>query len=171
MLFLLWSGYAPMHDTGAKTPGTDGVQLVIAAFDDWDALEAALGSIDADLPSLSVAVLHARAGAYAPPGHTALLSEMKELHFARAHLRVVCTAGQLADRLAEGVARGAHGLAHALGQWLNAHQARQLQDHIEHGRLILWLELRSADEFGTVCAQLVRASPHVVELGNIGFGT
>jgi hypothetical protein len=164
------SEYAPRQDSGTKTTDGGVAQFVIAAFDDWDALEAVIETIGIHSPTPWSAVLHARAGTDRPPTHSILLSEMRELHFVQSHQRVVCTVGQLAEQLAAGAARGARGLEDALGQWLNAHQARQLQHHIAHGRLVLWLELRNAEEFGAVCAHLVRASPHVVELGNIRFG-
>ena len=164
------SGYASKAGSVAKASEGDDAQFVIAAFDDWDTLEAVIEAIGLDSPTPWSAVLHARAGTDRPPTHSILLSEMRELHFVQSQQRVVCTVGQLAEQLAAGAAGGARGLEDALGQRLNAHQARQLQQHIAHGRLVLWLELRSAEEFGTVCARLVRASPHVVEVGSVRFG-
>jgi hypothetical protein len=158
-----------MQEIGAKRPQTDGTQCVIAAFDEWDALQAALDVIGLDVPGPSSAILHARSDTDANATGSRLAGKMQQLDFAHSHQHITCTAGLLAEMLAAGLARGARAPADVLGQWLSAHQARQLQHHIESGRLILWLELRSSEEFGTVCAQLVRASPHVVELCNVRF--
>jgi hypothetical protein len=46
-------------------------------------------------------------------------------------------------------------------------QARQLQSHIEKGHLVLLLEFQIVDDFSAVCARLVRASPHLVDLCRI----
>jgi hypothetical protein len=37
--------------------------------------------------------------------------------------------------------------------------------------LVLWLELRTSEEFGDLCGRLVQASPHMVELCSIKFNS
>ena len=61
-------------------------------------------------------------------------------------------------------AAGASDLAHALRGWVSPEQAKELQSHVERGRLMLWLQPSRPEDFETVCAQMVQTSPHLVEL-------
>lgn len=88
-----------------------------------------------------------------------LLKEIT-LQFAASKQRICCTRGEVAEKLAARLARGARSLADALHSWLSTDQTWQLQNHIEKGRLVLWLELPTSEEFGAVCGRLVQASPH-----------
>jgi hypothetical protein len=45
---------------------------------------------------------------------------------------------------------------------VSSEQARTLEWHIESGRLVLWLEASTQEDFETACALLVQASPHLV---------
>jgi hypothetical protein len=47
---------------------------------------------------------------------------------------------------------------------MSARQAADLQSHIEHGRILLWVQPVDSEEFGCLCAHLVRSSPHVVDV-------
>ncbi len=77
--------------------------------------------------------------------------------------------GGIAEQLAVSSTQGEHTLADALCNWLTPDQARQLQSHIEKGHLVLLLELQILDDFGAVCARLVRASPHLVDLCKVRY--
>jgi hypothetical protein len=94
---------------------------------------------------------------------------MTELHYTASRSSVRCTAGRLAEQLAVRSAGGARDLAHALRGWVSAEQAKELQWHVESGRLVLWLQVSRPEDFETVCAQMVQASPHLVELSDAQF--
>jgi hypothetical protein len=144
-------------------------QFVIAVFDDWNAVEGLLASLGSDKIGHFGALLHT--GADEPPTQAVswLVQDMTELHFAASRSRVRCTAGRLAAQLAVRSAGGARDLAHALRGWVSAGQAKELQWHVESGRLMLWLQPSTPEDFETVCAQMVRASPHLVELSDAQF--
>jgi hypothetical protein len=151
------------EETAATRSGT---RLVLAVFDDWSALRSILIATHSDTAMRPAAVLHARNDV--PPGMATLhpLKEMIQLHFERSRKQIACTAGELANALSGRLARGARSLADALDDWLGSNQAKQLERHLERGRLLLCVELRTPEDCSVVCGQLVQASPHVVELCN-----
>ena len=156
----------PTHDIG---PTENRAQFVIAVFDDWDALQGVLVGMEGHVPMRGGAVLHARKDI--PPLASAfrLLKEMTDLHFARSPHHVTCTMGQLAYELSGKLARGAQSVAEALHSWLGSDQAGQLENHIEMGRLVLWVELETSEDYSVLCGRLVQASPHMVGLCKIRF--
>jgi hypothetical protein len=149
-----------------ETPGMKPSQYVIAVFDDWKAVEGVLASLGSHKIGRFGALLHTRP--HEPPMQAVswLVQDMMELHFAASRSRVRCTAGRFAAQLAMRSAGGARDLAHALRGWVSAEQAKELQWHVESGRLLLWLQPSRPEDFETLCAQMVQASPHVVELSN-----
>jgi hypothetical protein len=144
-------------------------RFVIAVFDDWVAVDNLLARLGSDKVGRLGAVLHTRMDE--PPMLAApwLVHDMTELHFAASRSRVRCTAGRLAAKLVTRSTGGARDLAHALRGLVSAEQAKELQWHVESGRLVLWLEPSRPEDFETVCAQMVQASPHLVELSDAQF--
>ena len=142
-------------------------QCLIAVFDDWNALAKALGDLGTQEIDRIAALLHKRKDA--PPGEAAswLAKDTTELRFAASVEHVRCTTGRIATALAARSAGGAHSLAEALRGWLGSEQALELQWHVESGRLVLWLQPATPEDFETVCARLVQASPHLVGLCSI----
>jgi hypothetical protein len=159
-----------MRGEGAVGARSD-VRLVVAVFDDWDALRSVLVDMTSDTAMRPAAVLHARDDV--PPEISALhpLKKMIDLHFKRLPKPIACTLGELSHALSARLARGARSLADALDDWLGSSQAKQLENHVERGRLVLCVELRTPDDFAIVCGKLVQASPHMVEVCNIGMQT
>jgi hypothetical protein len=147
----------------------NGIRLVLAVFDDWSALRSILIATQSDAAMRPAAVLHARNDV--PPEIAALhpLKEMIQLRFARSGKPIACTVGELANALSGRLATGAQSLADALDDWLGSNQAKQLEHHLERGRLLLCVALRTSEDFSVVCGKLVQASPHVVELCNTGI--
>ncbi len=143
-------------------------QFVIAVFDDWDAVESLLANLGTNTIGRFGALLHTRADEPPVLAGSWLVQDMTELHFAASPRRVRCTTGSIAAQLGTRSAAGAHDLAHALRGWVSPEQAKELQWHIEIGRLVLWLQPSGPEDFETLCAQLVQASPHLVELGDAG---
>jgi hypothetical protein len=144
-------------------------QFVIAVFDDWNAVEDLLASLGSDKIGRFGALLHTRTDEPLMQAATWLVQDMTELYFAASRSRVRCTAGRFATQLATRSAGGARDLAHALRGWVSAEQAKELQWHVESGRLVLWLQPSRPEDFETVCAQMVQASPHLVELSDAQF--
>lgn len=139
-------------------------RFLIAVFDDWEAV----GSVVADLGTKTIgcsgAVLHTRKDEPSTLTASWLVQDMADLHFAAFCERVRCTAGRLAEELAKRSAGGKHDLAATLRGWMSSEQAREVQWHVEKGRIILWLEPPTSEDLETACARLVQASPHLVEL-------
>jgi len=152
--------------TGAER---GGAQFVVAVFDDWEALHAVLLDMEADATARSGAVLHARKDVPPQASSMDLLRDMVQLHFTQSRQRIVCTMGELARELSARLAKGARNLTDALHGWLSSEQAGQLESHIERGRLVLCVELRTPEDFSVVCGRLVQASPHMVGLCRINF--
>ena len=146
-------------------------QFAIAVFDDWDALHHVLAGIETHAPVHAATVLHARNDVPPHASTLGLLKERKNLHFPHSRQHLTCTRGQLANELFARSASGARSIAEALHGWLGTDQARQLESHIEKGRLVLWVEVRTSEDYSVVCGRLVKASPHMVGLCQIGFGT
>jgi hypothetical protein len=144
-------------------------QFVIAVFDDWEAVDNLLARLGSDKIGRFGALLHTRTDEPPMQAVSWLLQSMTEVHFAASHGRVRCTAGALAAQLAMRSAGGARDLAHALRGWVSSEQAKELQWHVESGRLVLWLQVSRPEDFETVCAQMVQASPHLVELSDAQF--
>jgi hypothetical protein len=144
-------------------------QFVIAVFDDWNAVESLLASLGSDKIGRFGALLHARTDEPPMQAVSWLVQDVTELQFAASRSRVRCTVGGLAAQLAMRSAGGARDLAHALRGWISPEQAKELQWHVESGRLVLWLQPSRPEDFETVCAQMVQASPHLVELSDARF--
>jgi hypothetical protein len=158
-----------MEETHGIRSQEYGAQFAIAVFDDWDALQTVLEDIAVHEPGRASIVLHGRMDDPPPAVRSGLLNEVIELHFERSTQCIRCTRGEVAEELAARLTGGARSLADALHSWLSPDQAGQLQSHIEKGRLVLWLQLPTSEEFGAVCGRLVQASPHMVGICNINF--
>ena len=153
------SGPARLHDYSA--------QLIIAAFDTWQDLRSALELIRAEKGCCFRAVLHARKDL---PEDQALLdavNEIAELECTASKQRIAAGQGVLTNALATAFSHGARNVAGVLRQWMSLEQARQLESHLAHGRVLLWVQPLDSEEFSCVCGHLVRASPHVVEVCDV----
>jgi hypothetical protein len=141
-------------------------RFLIAVFDEWDELGSVLADLGVERIGRTGALLHIRKDEPPTLSVSWLLRNMAELHFAAFHESVRYTAGKLAEALAKRSAGGVHDLAGALRGWMSFEQAREVQWHVERGRIVLWLAPTSED-VDTACARLVQASPHLVELCNV----
>jgi hypothetical protein len=147
-------------------------RFVIAVFDEWDGLHAAIEDLNLHGIAPRGAVLFARGdnpdrAQYASRELiSCFLAETTELPFLSAKQNVRCTAGALAHELVARWQRGVRRLAAALSAWVGREHADELQRHIEKGRLVLWFELVQPQDLGVVCGRLVQTSPHVVGMCN-----
>jgi hypothetical protein len=81
--------------------------------------------------------------------------------------RVCCTAGLLADRLAERVNDGAASLQEALGLWLVSRHAARVQEAVEGGCLMLWIQLIDARDERRACTILLTHCLSAVEVHDL----
>jgi hypothetical protein len=77
---------------------------------------------------------------------------------------VCCTDGLLADRLVERVNDGAASLQEALGHWLASRHAARIQEAVEVGCLMLWIQLFDAGDERRACTILLTHGSNVVEV-------
>jgi hypothetical protein len=80
---------------------------------------------------------------------------------------VCCTAGLLADRLAERVNDGAASLQEALGLWLVSRHAARVQEAVEGGCLMLWIQLIDARDERRACTILLTHCLSAVEVHDL----
>ena len=153
------SGPARLHDCSA--------QLLIAAFDTWQDLRSGLEPIRTGEGCCFRAVLHARKDLPKDQGLLDAVNEIAELDCTASKHRIAAGEGVLSDALATAFSRGSRNVAGALRRWMSLEQARQLENHLEHGRVLLWVQPLDSEQFSCVCGQLVRASPHVVEVCHV----
>jgi hypothetical protein len=96
-----------------------------------------------------------------------LTDALECLHFAGKCSGICCTSGPLAHALrARG--SGSPNLPAALSPWLVQRHAVRLDEEIRRGRLLLWVELLDAADEVAVCATLLKAGPHPVEVHDLG---
>jgi hypothetical protein len=84
------------------------------------------------------------------------------LPFSDSPALIACTAGPLADLLVERRAAGAPSLKEALGRWLIPRHAAHVQDAIEAGKILLWVEVAAPDDERTACKALLAHSSNSV---------
>ena len=132
-------------------------QLIIAAFDTWHDLRSALEPIRTGERCCFRAVLHARKDR---PKDQALLDaviEIAELECTASKQRIAAGQGVLTSALATAFSRGARNVAGVLRRWMSLEQARQLESHLAHGRILLWIQPLDSEQFSCVCGHLVRS--------------
>jgi hypothetical protein len=140
------------------------LRYAVATFDTWDGLLSALQHLDVDALQTEVfsclGLQRVFAGDAAIGGLPAIAIE--KLPFPESVQPICCTAGRLAQRLLERLHAGAPTLEAALGHWLIARHAAELRDAVEHGRIVLWIQLfDSEDEHRAYRSLLARSSSSV----------
>jgi hypothetical protein len=145
-------------------PHDYSAQLIIAAFDRWQDLSSALEPIGAKEGCCFRAVLHARKDLPEDLGLREAVNEIAELGCNASGQPIATGEGALTSALAAAFSQGARDVAGALRQWMSRDQARQLESHLAHGRVLLWVQPLGSEEFSCVCGHLARTSPHVVEV-------
>jgi hypothetical protein len=120
------------------------LRFAVATFDKWDALydawkELSLDGLRSD--TFSCLGLQRVLSGTIPLDAVPTLTTLQELPFpGNVHL-ICCTAGLLAQCLTARLHAGAPSLRAALGHWLIPRHASLLEDSIERGRIILWVQL------------------------------
>ena len=140
------------------------VRFAVGTFNTWDGACEALRDLrvaGVDPETLSFLGLHrTMAGAR----KHSLELRLRELTLTKVGEPVFCTAGPLADRLAERVNDGAESLQEALDLWLVSRHAARIQEAVEGGCLMLWVQLFDARDERRACTILLTHCSSVVEV-------
>jgi hypothetical protein len=127
-------------------PGT--FRFAVATFDTGNELRDALQSLrqeglrDDAFNCLGLEEMIAASSLLAVSPATA----RRTLRFPGQFRPISCTAGPLADRLSERLRAEAPTLKAALGEWLIPRHAEQIQDDVDRGRIVLWVQLLNSED-------------------------
>ena len=148
-------------------------KIAIAAFDSLASVEEVLDALKTrgvDLTGAALlaanghALLEYRAEIPKDARATAEVVDPPNLCFLPFKPALYCTMGPLASALEQRRDRGARRLAAALKPWLQPHRVDALEYQLGRGRILLWFRITDLDHYGIVCGEMVRASPHLVEV-------
>ena len=144
---ILASQPAPHGD--ARVTDLQPLRFAVAAFDTWEDVQSVLralrlgGTASENFTYLGLQRVLAAATRSVTVDGPILL---RELPF-RANAELIsCTPGPMADRLAGRLTKGAQTLKAALGHWLIPRHAAHLQDFVEDGKIVLWVQLFDNDD-------------------------
>jgi len=133
----------PASNTSAEPPK---LRFVVGTFDTWPQLHNALqdlrvrGVTSNSITSLALQPVFAGL-IDAPSGP----EEVMVLPFPEGNEPICCTAGPVADSLAERLSAGAPTLQSALGHWLLPRHAAHFHRAVGNGQIILWVQIFDAD--------------------------
>jgi hypothetical protein len=143
------------------------VRFAVGTFNTWDGACEALRDLrvaGVDPETLSFLGLHrTMTGAR----KHSLELRLRELTLTKVGEPVFCTAGPSADRLAERVNDGAESLQEALDLWLVSQHAARIQEAVEDGCLMLWIQLFDAQDERRACTILLTHGSSVVEVHDL----
>jgi hypothetical protein len=161
-------GLEPVQDVGKSVNGPQFLRFAVGAFHSWEGVETALrdlslgGTTAKSFNYLGLRRVLARAG-----GTTASPVSLQELPFPGNAEPIGCTPGPLAERLAAQLGAGAPSLKAALGQWLIPRHAAHLQERVEEGKIILWVQLFDVDDERRAYESLLNRSSNAVGVHDI----
>lgn len=129
----------------AKHPIT--LRFAVASFDSWRGVRGALELIGLDDLKSEAACCVSLQRVLTDSAATALppTVAIQELPFPENLELIGCTTGPLAERLAERLRAGAPTLMAALSHWLIPRHAAELQQAVERGSILLWIQLFDLD--------------------------
>lgn len=136
------------------------MRFAIAAFDTWPEAQQALHVLDVAGKALNdVSYLAQERVLGEPKASTA----RQTVHlFGETGRGIGCSVGPVADRLTGRLASGATTLQAALGGWLIARHAANLQQAVEDGKILLWVQLFDNDDERRACHSLLATSSNFV---------
>jgi hypothetical protein len=166
-------GLEPVEDVGKSVNGPQFLRFAVGAFHSWEGVETALrdlslgGTTAKSFNYLGLQRVLARAS-----GTTANASPLplQELPFPGHAETISCTPGPLAERLSARLRAGAPTLKAALGQWLIPRHAAHLQEGVEEGKIILWVQLFDVDDERRAYESLLNRSSNAVGVHDITAG-
>jgi hypothetical protein len=163
-------GLEPAPYVGKSVNGPRFLRFAVGAFQTWEGVETALrdlsqgGTAPRSFNYLGLHRVLARAGgtiANAKP------LSLQELPFPGNAELIGCTPGPLAERLAARLGAGAPTLKAALGQWLIPRHAAQVEEGVEGGEIILWVQLFDSDDERRAYQSLLNRSSNAVGVHDI----
>lgn len=143
------SGRRPVPHVDMSVTEPQPLRFAVGAFHTWESVEAAVrdlttnGTAHDNFNYLGLQRVLVRAGRMTAGGKPILL---RELPFPGNAELISCTPGPLAERLVGRLGAGAPTLKAALGHWLIPRHAAHLQDGVEDGEIILWVQLLDNDD-------------------------
>jgi hypothetical protein len=168
------SGVAGVENSGQITgrqanqlvTGQPTLRFAVAAFDTWsDAREAlhvlnAGGKVLDDVSYLALEHVFAAASDGKPMVHL----------FGAGDDAIGCSAGPIAERLSARRASGAQSLQAALAGWLIARHAAHMQQIVEDGKIVLWVQLFDNDDERRAYRSLLATSSNSVGVHDLVGG-
>lgn len=157
-------GLRPASPLDARVTNAPVFRFAVAVFDSWDAAQKAIrdlsnGSHPQNISCLGLQqVLEQRAN----PRLNFDGQELRGLSFPDNTESISCTAGHVADRLSERARLGARTLQAALGYWLIARHAAQLDQAIQDRKITVWVQLFNDDDERRAYRSLLARSSHSV---------
>jgi hypothetical protein len=140
-------GPAPHLEKSVTEP--QPLRFAVGAFHSWDGVETAIrdlgsgGTVASSFSYLGLQRVLAGATQAIADGKPFLL---RELPFPGNGEPIGCTHGPLAERLAARLGAGAPTLKAALGRWLIPRHAAHLEERVEDGKIMLWVQLFDNDD-------------------------
>lgn len=154
------SGPQPVIDANKLVTDHPTMRFAIAAFDSWPEAEKALHALSAGGKALNNVSYLAQERVL---GGAKASNSRPTVHlFGETGRGIGCSAGPVADRLTERLASGATTLQAALGRWLIARHAANLQQAVVEGKILLWVQLFDNDDERRAYQSLLATSSNSV---------
>jgi hypothetical protein len=125
------------------------LRFAIGIFDGWDGVKASVQDLAAAgmaAKNVHYLALQRVLGSRSPIERADNPMSLRELPFPGNAGMISTTPGLVAERLAARLGRGAQTLKAALGDWLIPRHAAHLQDAVEGGKIVLWVQLFDNDD-------------------------
>jgi hypothetical protein len=125
------------------------LRFAIGIFDGWDGVKASVQDLAAAgmaANNVHYLALQRVLGSRSPIERADNPMSLRELPFPGNAGMISTTPGLVAERLAARLGRGAQTLKAALGDWLIPRHAAHLQDAVEGGKIVLWVQLFDNDD-------------------------
>ena len=145
-------------DANPPVTGRPTLRFAVAAFDTWSDAQKALEVLNSggkglsDVSYLALERVLAMASNGKPTVHL----------FGATDASIACSAGPIAECLSARLASGAKTLKAALAGWLIARHAAHMQQVVEDGKILLWVQLFDNDDERRAYQSLLATSSNSV---------
>ena len=155
-----WPGPSARQRCERTRDRSPTLRFAIAAFDTWAEVQKALHALNAGGKSLNDVSYLAQQRVL---GDAVTSDGRQTVHlFGGTGGGIGCSAGPVADRLAGRLASGATTMKAALGRWLIPRHAAHLQQAVEEGKILLWVQLFDNDDERRAYQSLLATSSNSV---------
>jgi len=124
-------------------------RFAVAAFDTWSGVYTTLRDLSSGgskIEDLNCLGLHRVLAATGGPAFKDQALQLRKLPFQKSRELISCTSGPVAERLAWRLELGAPTLEVALSHWLIPRHAAHFESAVQHGRILLWVQLFDNDD-------------------------